>query len=504
MKRLLAKNNLLILASAILFAFAFNKEISFLAWLCFIPLVVGIEMTEPKRYLRAGLLFGAVFCMGGYYWLPNVITNFVGGASFYGVLFYLVTIIIGSLLFCAIFYLYGKLKKERAAPWMNAILWAVVWTLGEYLLSYFVEGMPLLNFYAGGLLLSDLYFIQPAEFGGVFLLSFTVVFVNAWIGLQIATSKWKALWKPVAFVLCYGVAGFLLFWNAEKNAIQGEQSVSIAMMCENAAAEEKWNNANGPQMVRQLLALNKKATELKPDIVLWTESAVPWTYNPDDDFIKEVLKIAAPANVTQIIGINSEYDKNAVYNSAYCILPDGKVAGRYDKRFLLSLAEKPLPFLSLPFLSTDGFSAKEGENALPLPTPKGKIGVLICNEALLPKPAIDLVKNHAAFLVNISNDGWFSEVPSLVAFHFNYARLRAVETRRDIAVNSNLGFSGKIASTGVIEHKQKSEHSFVKKVSLTESSYASLYVNFQYFFLYVLIILFGIFITSKFFKLNRT
>jgi apolipoprotein N-acyltransferase len=51
--------------------------------------------------------------------------------------------------------------------------------------------------------------------------------------------------------------------------------------------------------------------------------------------------------------------------------------------------------------------------------------------------------------LNLSNDGWFSDT-YLAASHFYNARLRAVETRKDLAINSNNGRSGLINASGHI------------------------------------------------------
>jgi apolipoprotein N-acyltransferase len=472
---------------------------SYLAWFCLIPLFVALAQTDRSHLFKSGALFGAVFGLVAYYWMPGAVTAFVGGSSIYGWLFYLLSVVICSLYFGGLTFLYSKLKRANNIPWFNALLVAVIWTLGEQFLSFCFEGMPWFGFQVGDLLVGEQYFIQPAELGGVFLLSFVVVFISAWIGFVVSMRSWKLIWMPGVTLGAYFGLCFFLYQRLDMVKHKPAKEVTIAIMCENTAPEEKWNNKNGAFMVKKLLSLNKQAADLKPDIVLWTESAVPWTYKPDDDFVKEVVKISAANNVTQIMGINSDYDKKAVYNSAYCILPDGTVAGRYDKRFLLSLAEKPLPFFSLPFLSTDGFYAIAGENATPLPTPKGKAGVLICNEALISRSAIDMVRNGAGFLVNISNDGWFSNVPFLVRNHFNNARLRAVEVRRDIAVNSNLGISGSISADGSIVSANQGSQSFVGKVTLEEGSCKTLIVQYPYWFLSALIVSFILLIGLNFF-----
>lgn len=49
----------------------------------------------------------------------------------------------------------------------------------------------------------------------------------------------------------------------------------------------------------------------------------------------------------------------------------------------------------------------------------------------------------------ITNDGWWGDTPGYRQ-HFNYARLRAVETRRAIARCANTGISGFIDQRGEV------------------------------------------------------
>ena len=103
----------------------------------------------------------------------------------------------------------------------------------------------------------------------------------------------------------------------------------------------------------------------------------------------------------------------------------------------------------------NGYSAvNDPEHSKPLTTPYGKAGFLICNEAALPAAAANQVKQGAEFLMNMSNDGWFNDT-YIVRVHYYYARLRAVESRKDIAINCNNGFSGLIKASGDIEVQEK-------------------------------------------------
>jgi apolipoprotein N-acyltransferase len=275
------------------------------------------------------------------------------------------------------------------------------------------------------------------------------------------------------------IGGGFLLKNFEKKS-KSSKPFKMAILAENIIPEMKWDETTGNFLVQKLLNLNRSAVALKPDMALWSESAIPWTYRKDDDLVKEILLITAPAQVTHILGINTEYKDNIIFNSAYCILPDGKVASRYDKQYLLLFIEKPLSGFLMPFFSSAGFSAmSDTRHAAPLNTPYGKAGVFICNEAAIAAAASSMVKNGAQFLVNMSNDGWFNDT-YIVRLHFYYARLRAVESRKDLAINCNNGYSGLIKASGLIAEQEKSEEPFVKMVSIQPNnmvSTASAYPN---------------------------
>jgi apolipoprotein N-acyltransferase len=172
-----------------------------------------------------------------------------------------------------------------------------------------------------------------------------------------------------------------------------------------------------------------------------------------------------------------------VYNSAYCLAPNGNVTGRYDKQVLLSMIEKPLGSAIIPFMSNEGFTAKTGVYSGALNTPFGKVGIIICNESAVPATAYNAIKDGAGFLCNMSNDGWFNNT-YIVGLHFYNARLRAVETRKDMVVNSNNGYSGLIKASGVVVMQERSNQPLVKPVTVNENHIKTLASDSQWLFIY--------------------
>ncbi len=478
-----SNSRLWIVVSALLFAAALVFVQFYLAWICLVPLFGALQDKKRKRAFYDGALFGLVLGVPAFYWMPSVVTHFTGGQVF-GIVAYLIAIIFAALYFGLILLAYTVLKRPEPSFWGNALLMAALWTCGEWLLSVCFTGMPWFGFHAGHMLFDNLYAIQVAEYGGVLLMSFFVVLINFLIAHFFFRKQWKRMAIPAGLVLIYMLGGYGIHYRfTQRQAGVATKPFSVAILCENTAPDVKWDEQNGNFLVKRMLGLNAQVAALQPDIALWSESAVPWTYSPDDNFVKEVIKTTSPKGITHILGMNTEYKDNVVYNSAYCLQPDGKMAGRYDKRFLLALVEKPLGFYSLPFLSTDGFYAKAGDKANPLPTFYGKAGVLICNEATVTDAATDLVRNGATFLVNISNDGWFSDIPYLVNLHFYNARVRAVETRKDMAVNSNMGISGKVSASGETDILPTHTGGYVSKVFLNGNNFITLYTTFKLAFI---------------------
>jgi apolipoprotein N-acyltransferase len=358
--------------------------------------------------------------------------------------------------------------SRKKAVLVNGVLIAAIFCITEYLLAFVSAGFPWFDFHAGNAIAENVYAIQPAEYFGVYGLTFVVVLVNYLIAYFISRKQWKKLLIPAGVIVIYLLWGYMILQNVETTIPQNKE-IKVAILDENIPPDIKWDENNGNMLVARLLDLNRDAVPLKPDIILWSESAIPWTYRPDDDLVNEVLKITAPANVTHMMGINTEDKGNEVNNSAYCILPDGKVAGRYDKQFLLSLIEKPVSGALIPFFSSKGFSVKNDEaHSDPINTPYGKAGVMICNESSVPASASNMANKGAEFLFNMSNDGWFSDT-YIVHLHFYNARLRAVETRKDVAVNCNNGISGLIKASGSIEEQQQSADPFIEIVNVNSN-----------------------------------
>jgi apolipoprotein N-acyltransferase len=90
-------------------------------------------------------------------------------------------------------------------------------------------------------------------------------------------------------------------------------------------------------------------------------------------------------------------------------------------------------------------------------------------------------------LVYIANDGWVAN-NYLSSFHFYHSRLRAVETRKDVILNSNMGICGKVSSSGKIEIQHHFDTPGLLTVQGTLNQLTSWYTCYPYLW-YVLLCL---------------
>jgi apolipoprotein N-acyltransferase len=143
-------------------------------------------------------------------------------------------------------------------------------------------------------------------------------------------------------------------------------------------------------------------------------------------------------------------DRKAHYlNSVFLIRPDGEIAGRYDKQYLVPFSEY-FPFASIEFLRRRFERVRvftHGASTPPLPTRAGFAGVLTCNESMLPEVASQRVADGATFLLNPSNDTWLDD-DQFSELLFAVTSLRAVEQRRYLVRASTSGPSGIIDPWG--------------------------------------------------------
>jgi len=487
MNRQHLKGKLLVASSAVLYGLALNFVQFYLAWVCLVPFFIVIQRNiNRKQAFYSGALFGFTLFCTIFYWLPQAIAVISKGSIAAILSTALVVPIVFASYYGCITLLFTILKAKKRAFWSDSLLIAGIWTTGGYLLTVIFPGMPWFTYDIGNTLLDNLYAIQPAVFGGIYLLNFFVVFINYLFAYFIEKRQWKIMPAPVGLIIIYMVIGYGILSGYKKQLAPVHKPVSVALLSGNIPEDMKWNEETGNTLAKGLLDLNSIALENNPDIVLWPEGIVPWPYSPNDDLLKAILSNTTPhPDVCHILGFKT-VENNNVYNSAYCVQPDGRITGRHDKHFLVALAERPVNFFSSVVLEEnkerDYF--KPGKDNGVVNTSHCKAGVLICSELFIPEATHNCVKNGAEILVSLSDDALFASALGIVKYQFFKNRLRAVEARKDIAISCNMGISGMVASTGeIIAANHDTDNGYTQSVKLNPNNFKTISYNFSIFVL---------------------
>jgi apolipoprotein N-acyltransferase len=96
-------------------------------------------------------------------------------------------------------------------------------------------------------------------------------------------------------------------------------------------------------------------------------------------------------------------------------------------------------------MGTDLYTA--GRDARPVATQAGRLGMLLCSEAMLPRYAAELSRAGAELLVNPSNDGWFADLGA-ARQQLAAVALRAIENRRSVLRPTATGYTAVIDPHG--------------------------------------------------------
>ncbi len=425
-----------------------------------------VRAVTKKQIVLAGFLFGLISSFLLNVWMITVITDYVKGSLLIGMLCYLGASIVMAVFFGIQFYLFSLIRLPQDRKFSlahNALLMACLWVIFEWIRGGLFSALPWFSYSIGITFGRSLYFIQPAAFGGTWILSFLLILSSFFIAYSFGTKRWKLLAIPFAILLLQFATGALMYnITSEKIIAENKSTFSVALIQPALSPETVWNDENANALVSRLFLLNEEAAKKKPDLIVWTETVVPWTFAQDDDFLKAVFAVTQQANTHTLIGMNSvrQNDAGELCNSAYLLDPSGKNFTRYDKQDLLTLVEKPLfntdGNIILPFMAASGMKMFSGKNNQPLTTPWGKAGVLLCNEGTAATQAKNRADNGAGFLVNMGNDNWFAG-HYISLQHFYNCRLRAVETRKDIVINNNMGFTGVVRADGEIAIQSEAE-----------------------------------------------
>ncbi|MFZ2727028.1 MAG: apolipoprotein N-acyltransferase [Methylococcaceae bacterium] len=435
--------DLLALSSGFLFTLAFAPfNYAYLALIALSLLFYSWQNCSVKRAVIRGYLFGLSSFGLGVTWVYISIHDF-GGAD---------VLIAGglSITFAAFWALFPAMAgglivfsqgfcKQR----YQFLIMPIVWILIDYWRGYLIlNGFPWL-LCAYSQLSTPLAGYIPilGAYGTGFLLALTAsLMILAW------QTKNKLVMSLIISIWLIGAGLKTITWTHSIG-----EPLKVTLIQGNITQDKKWK----PENRLNTLLLYKRQTEAHWDsqIIVWPETAIPAFLEAVDEFFLQPLKQQALAHNTDLIVSlpaqgNSETE---VYNAVITL---GKESGMYRKNHLLPFGEY------LPWQPVSGFVLKTigmrlgsftagGDNQPLLKAGGYNFITSICYEDAFGDANIAGL-NNAAYLVNVTNDGWFGD--SIEPHqHLQIAQMRSLETGRFMLRSTNTGATAIIAPDGSIQ-----------------------------------------------------
>ncbi len=413
-----------------------------------VPLLGAVQQKKTPA-LALGCWAGFVYFYGLLYWLIEVMTHF-GGLPWPAAAGVLALLALYLGLYWGLVLAVAKRLVGLSPRPESALAWAALFTLADYLRAYFLGGFPW--GILGQALAPFKAFIQVADLGGVYLVSFLVYLCNyaVFAGLVFRRAAWSTLLLALVFLaFCLGYGHFRLGqdWRG--------QDIRVGLIQGNVPQDIKWNPTFQRETLARYQRLSEKVRAAGAQLIVWPETALPFYFFPHQGLGRTLLSWTRDLEVPLLFGaprVAWARGKPLIHNSLF-LVSKGQVLGVYDKQHLVPFGEYvPLehvfPFLRTFAVASGGYSP--GPYGRPLSLAQGKVfGPLICFESVFPRLAVQRVRQGATMLVVVTNDAWFGRSAGPYQ-HFEAAIFRAIETRRYVVRAANTGISGVISPTGQV------------------------------------------------------
>ncbi len=501
---------LLSVLSGLLFSSGWCSETVILIFFAWIPLFIieswvsASETIKRRKLVLTGYSFFTFF-------IWNIcVTWWIYYASLSGAI---MAIISNSIIMCIVFMLWHNLKERINKSW-------AIWLLIPIWLGY-EYGHTLWDLTWSWLILGNAFafkhnWVQWYEITGVSGGSLWVLLINILCYKIIEHKRYsiKTILKPITILIVPILISYLLIY---KNSIKSTSSAlyhkeikrykTIIIQPNVDPYNAKFYFEPSIQLHNLLIQIKDKIDSTIDFLILpetyLTENFIEGQENESYSlrFLKDSILHQYP-NLTIITGANTFHvyknetisstarkDENSnefydVFNTGIQLNNEG--IDYYHKSKLVPGVERmPFPYLFKPL---ESFAINLGGTMGSLGTQKNrsvfyshnnKVGIapVICYESVYSDYVAEYVKNGANLVFIITNDGWWENSPGHKQ-HLAYARLRAIETRREIARCANTGISCFITPYGDIEQATNYWEQAVIVKQLTLNNTKTLFVQF--------------------------
>ncbi|WP_213196765.1 apolipoprotein N-acyltransferase [Cloacibacterium caeni] len=478
------------LISALLLSISWpTYGIPFFIFFAFVPLLLMEQEISKfsKIHKKGWAVFGLTYLA---FFIWNVVTtgwlyhakNPDGNNSLLAVA---IPVIVNSLLMSLVFQLYYWYKKVRGT-YFGLVFFVAIWLSFERFHLNWEFTWPWLNL--GNAFSEYPQLIQWYDTIGATGGSFWILLINvfAFYTLRIwqAGRIRKDLVKNISILVAIIVLPLLISiykYNSYQEKPVGEVT-TLLLQPKLDPYTEKYSK-DSLQILGELLTLAEENSKTKVDFFIAPETAFPGNGSLSENGFNKSTSIAIAkeflgkhpqsifltgASTHKFLFDEAETEEYSTkiqegvwvnsYNSALQIIPNQEVEVYHKAKLVPGVEIFPYirylkPILGDAMLDFGGANSSLGidkeRKVFSNRFNKAKMAPIICYESIYGEYVTDYVKNGANLLAIMTNDSWWNNTEGHKQL-LSYARLRAIETRREIVRAANSGISAHINARGDI------------------------------------------------------
>ena len=437
---------------------------------------------ENKETVRHSRIFYLAYAC---FFLWNVLSTWwIYYASAFGAC---AAIFFNSLFMATVFAAFHKVRCRLGSK-AGYVALLVCWTGFEYLHLNWDLSWPWLTLGNGFAAFPELvqWYAYTGVLGGTLWILLCNVLVyrsvkSALTGIDKVPGAYRLISYSVMVILLPVLLSLWMYFSYTENP----HPVKVAVVQPNIDPyNEKFTTMSSEEQVAIMLRLGATVIDSSTDYLVGPETALPYSIwedaLPAHHDIQTLKAFLQPFPKLQIIaGVSTNKLYGAVpptasarkfrdspeyydsYNTAMQIDRAGNIQLYHKSQLVIGVEKIPYPrffgYFEKYAIALGGASGSLGTQDEPgiFDSPQHiKIAPAICYESIYGAYISKYVKKGAQLIFIITNDGWWYDTPGYRQ-HLQYARLRAVETRRSIARSANTGISAFINQRGDVIQKTR-------------------------------------------------
>lgn len=450
-----------------------------------VPILIATEniltsdlKSKGRLIFRTAFLCFVVWNTASIYWVSNSLLA-VGMPVWMAMFVSIIPFGLGSLLMTIAFWLYSRLRlvTTRAISYAGFICF---WISYEYLHQVWDLAFPWMNL--GNGFAQSHYLVQWYEYTGVYggtywVLMSNILIFETYLAFKAQDTQKRKNWligRSIAHAVLPIIVSLLIYFNYTEKA----NPANIVVVQPNIDPYEKFGSLNPATQIERMIHLSDSLGQPNTEFFIWPETAISQKTEeaqirdePNFQRIQAFLSKYKNGNLLSGIESFSLYDSQKtatarfdestgkyfdVFNAAVLIENSPTVQFYHKSKLVPGVEQTPfsntMSFLKPAFEAFGGSAGSYGKQDEPsVFYSQSGIGAapVICYESIWGEYVGEYVKKDAQFIAIITNDGWWGNTSGKDQ-HLQYAKLRAIETRRWVARSANTGISAFINQRGDI------------------------------------------------------